>query len=35
MWPLTLEGLGEAVRYLVRGGKPPLMEAHNVMGWMR
>ncbi len=26
MWELTLDGLGQAVRYLVRGGKPPLME---------
>jgi uncharacterized protein len=34
MWPLTLEGLGEAVRYLVKGGKPPLMDGHNVLGWM-
>lgn len=26
MWELTLEGLDEAVRYLVRGGKKPLVE---------
>lgn len=26
MWPLSLEGLNEAVRYLIRGGKPPLVE---------
>ena len=23
MWPLTLDGLGHAVRYLVRGGEKP------------
>ena len=35
MWPLTLEGLGEAVRYLVRGGKKPLMEPSQPFpfGW--
>lgn len=33
MWQLTLEGLGEAMRYLVRGGKPPLMEPSNPGGW--
>ena len=26
MWPLTLDGLGDAVRYLIRGGRPPLVE---------
>jgi hypothetical protein len=30
MWPLTLEGLELAVRYLVRGGRPPLPPSS---GW--
>ena len=35
MWPLTLEGLDEAVRYLVRGGKKPLVEMSEAFpfGW--
>jgi uncharacterized protein with von Willebrand factor type A (vWA) domain len=35
MWQLTLEGMEEAVRYLVRGGKKPLVEPSEPFpfGW--
>lgn len=32
MWQLTLEGLSEAVRFLVRGGKPPMLEPKGRVG---